>query len=87
VSIGSICGGGRYDDVKTGIFGLKNVSGVGNFIWGADRKFYDAVGRNEFIPRNKIRTTQILFLNFWRKGRAFVFKNSPLSCRNKRSKT
>lgn len=61
VQIGSITGGGRYDDL-TGIFGLKNMSGVG-ISFGADRIFDVMQQLNLFSEDNKA-TTQILFVNF-----------------------
>lgn len=59
--IGSITGGGRYDDL-TGIFGLKNMSGVG-ISFGADRIF-DVMNQLELFPSDTSATTQILFVNF-----------------------
>lgn len=59
--IGSITGGGRYDDL-TGIFGLKNMSGVG-ISFGADRIF-DVMNQLNLFPSNAQSTTQILFANF-----------------------
>lgn len=59
--IGSITGGGRYDDL-TGIFGLKNVSGVG-ISFGADRIF-DVMNQLGLFPTDRQNTTQILFTNF-----------------------
>jgi histidyl-tRNA synthetase len=59
--MGSITGGGRYDDL-TGIFGLKNVSGVG-ISFGADRIF-DVMSQLELFPPDTDATTQILFVNF-----------------------
>ena len=59
--IGSITGGGRYDDL-TGIFGLKNVSGVG-ISFGADRIF-DVMNQLDLFPPDTAATTQILFANF-----------------------
>ena len=61
VEIGSITGGGRYDDL-TGIFGLKNVSGVG-ISFGADRIF-DVMNQLELFPKEGSTITQILFVNF-----------------------
>lgn len=61
VEIGSITGGGRYDDL-TGIFGLKNMSGVG-ISFGADRIF-DVMNQLELFPKDNTTTTQILFVNF-----------------------
>lgn len=59
--IGSITGGGRYDDL-TGIFGLKNMSGVG-ISFGADRIF-DVMNQLDLFPKDNTATTQILFANF-----------------------
>ncbi len=60
-SIGSICGGGRYDDL-TGIFGLPDVSGVG-ISFGADR-IYDVMTEKNLFPDESISTTQLMFVNF-----------------------
>jgi histidyl-tRNA synthetase len=59
--IGSICGGGRYDNL-TGIFGLKGVSGVG-ISFGADR-IYDVLLQTEKFPPSAMAGTQVLFVNF-----------------------
>ncbi|MFO7940574.1 MAG: histidine--tRNA ligase [Bacteroidales bacterium] len=59
--MGSICGGGRYDDL-TGIFGLKDVSGVG-VSFGADR-IYDVMDALERFPSEIIASTKVLFVNF-----------------------
>ncbi len=59
-AIGSICGGGRYDDL-TGIFGLPNVSGVG-ISFGADRIYDVLLGLNKF-PDRAVEGTKILFSN------------------------
>jgi len=59
--IGSICGGGRYDDL-TGIFGLKDVSGVG-ISFGADR-IYDVLNTLDKYPKDSTVGTQLLFVNF-----------------------
>lgn len=61
VVIGSITGGGRYDDL-TGIFGLKDVSGVG-ISFGADRIF-DVMEQLNLFPSNSRATTKVLFANF-----------------------
>ncbi|MEI6898289.1 MAG: histidine--tRNA ligase [Bacteroidota bacterium] len=61
VSIGSICGGGRYDDL-TGIFGLPGMSGVG-ISFGADR-IYDVLAELNGFPANIAATTQVMFCNF-----------------------
>lgn len=61
VAIGSICGGGRYDNL-TGIFGMPDVSGVG-ISFGADRIF-DVMNQLELFPGDTSQSTQILFINF-----------------------
>lgn len=61
VQMGSIAGGGRYDDL-TGIFGLKNMSGVG-VSFGADR-IYDVMDELMLFPDLSSSTSQILFVNF-----------------------
>lgn len=66
--MGSITGGGRYDDL-TGIFGLKNVSGVG-ISFGADRIF-DVMSQLDLFPKDTNTTTQILFVNFGTKEELF----------------
>jgi len=60
-SFGSICGGGRYDDL-TGLFGLKEISGVG-ISFGADR-IYDVLNELDLFPDLNSETSQVLFLNF-----------------------
>ncbi len=66
--MGSITGGGRYDDL-TGIFGLKNVSGVG-ISFGADRIF-DVMTQLNLFPEDANTTTRILFVNFGEKEEQF----------------
>lgn len=61
VQIGSICGGGRYDDL-TGIFGMPNVSGVG-ISFGADR-IYDVMTQLELFPESTVASTKVMFVNF-----------------------
>ena len=61
VEIGSISGGGRYDNL-TGIFGLPDVSGVG-ISFGADR-IYDVLNQLDLYPENLTQGTDILFANF-----------------------
>ena len=61
VQIGSITGGGRYDNL-TGIFGLPNVSGVG-ISFGADRIF-DVLNQLELYPEDSTQGTKVLFVNF-----------------------
>ncbi|MDD4141967.1 MAG: histidine--tRNA ligase [Bacteroidales bacterium] len=60
VAIGSICGGGRYDNL-TSIFGLPDVSGVG-VSFGAER-IYDVMSELDLFPKEGIQTTRVLFLN------------------------
>lgn len=64
VEMGSICGGGRYDDL-TGVFGLKDVSGVG-VSFGADR-IYDVMEQLNNFPKEIIASTKVLFVNFGEK--------------------
>jgi histidyl-tRNA synthetase len=71
VSIGSICGGGRYDDL-TGIFGLPNVSGVG-ISFGADR-IYDVLNEKNLFPDFGNVSTKILFVNFGKAEAAHCLK-------------
>ena len=59
--MGSLCGGGRYDDL-TGVFGLPGVSGVG-ISFGADR-IYDVMLKEELFPETLQSTTHALFVNF-----------------------
>lgn len=59
-AIGSICGGGRYDNL-TGIFGMPDVSGVG-ISFGADRIYDVMVGLNLF-PEDVASSTRVLFVN------------------------
>ena len=68
MEFGSITGGGRYDDL-TGIFGLKDVSGVG-ISFGADR-IYDVLEQMDKFPTNTGITTKVLFINFGEKEEAF----------------
>ena len=64
VQIGSITGGGRYDNL-TGVFGLENVSGVG-ISFGADRIF-DVLNQLELYPKEATDGTKVLFLNLGEK--------------------
>ena len=61
VTMGSITGGGRYDNL-TGIFGLPNVSGVG-ISFGADR-IYDVLEELNLYPEDSLQGTQLLFATF-----------------------
>ncbi|MDR2389893.1 MAG: histidine--tRNA ligase [Tannerellaceae bacterium] len=62
--IGSIAGGGRYDNL-TGVFGMEGVSGVG-VSFGADRIF-DVLNHLNLYPSDSLQTTQVLFVNFGEK--------------------
>ena len=68
VQIGSITGGGRYDNL-TGIFGMPGLSGVG-ISFGADR-IYDVLGALDLYPKDSVTTTQLLFINFGEKETAY----------------
>ena len=61
VAIGSITGGGRYDNL-TGIFGMPGISGVG-ISFGADR-IYDVLNTLDLYPRESVEQTQVLFITF-----------------------
>jgi histidyl-tRNA synthetase len=68
VPMGSICGGGRYDNL-TGVFGMPDVSGVG-ISFGADRIF-DVMQSLDLFPEKAMQSTQIIFLNFGAKELAY----------------
>ena len=68
VEIGSITGGGRYDNL-TGIFGMPGLSGVG-FSFGADRIF-DVLNQLNLYPKEAVETTKVLFVNFGEKEMQF----------------
>ncbi len=68
MEMGSICGGGRYDDL-TGIFGLHGVSGVG-ISFGAER-IYDVLEHLNLFPQNSPEITRVLFVNFGEKEEAY----------------
>lgn len=68
VQIGSITGGGRYDNL-TGIFGLPGLSGVG-ISFGADR-IYDVLNQLDLYPNDAMCSTQLLFINFGEKETAY----------------
>lgn len=68
VQIGSICGGGRYDDL-TGIFGMPDVSGVG-VSFGAER-IYDILVQQDLFPAGSLETTKVMFVNFGKKEEAY----------------
>lgn len=61
VAIGSITGGGRYDNL-TGVFGMSGTSGVG-ISFGADR-IYDVLNTLELYPKDTLASTKVLFVNF-----------------------
>ncbi|NLD24784.1 MAG: histidine--tRNA ligase [Bacteroidales bacterium] len=67
--MGSITGGGRYDNL-TGIFGLKGVSGVG-ISFGADR-IYDVLTDLDLFPNNFSHSTDLLFVNFGESESDFI---------------
>ncbi len=62
--MGSISGGGRYDNL-TGIFGMPGLSGVG-ISFGVDR-IYDVLNALDLYPKDSLQTSQILFINFGEK--------------------
>ena len=68
VQIGSITGGGRYDNL-TGVFGMAGVSGVG-ISFGADRIF-DVLNQLDLYPKEAVNSTQLLFINFGEKEAAY----------------
>ena len=68
VEMGSITGGGRYDNL-TGIFGMPGLSGVG-ISFGADR-IYDVLNTLDLYPKDSMNATQILFINFGEKETAY----------------
>lgn len=68
VEIGSITGGGRYDNL-TGIFGMPGLSGVG-FSFGADR-IYDVLNALDLYPKESRQGTEVLFINFGDKETAY----------------
>lgn len=71
--IGSICGGGRYDDL-TGVFGLKDVSGVG-ISFGADR-IYLVMEKFDLFPKTADASLTLLFANFGDEDAAYCMKLS-----------
>lgn len=71
VKMGSICGGGRYDDL-TGLFGMKGMSGVG-ISFGADR-IYDVLTELELFPKETDQGLTLLFTNFGEKEQAHCIK-------------
>jgi histidyl-tRNA synthetase len=71
MEIGSVCGGGRYDDL-TGVFGLKDVSGVG-ISFGAERIF-DVMEKLEKFPSRMLPAAKILFVNFGKEEAKYSLK-------------
>ncbi len=71
VKMGSICGGGRYDDL-TGLFGMKGMSGVG-ISFGADR-IYDVLTELELFPKETDQGLTLMFVNFGEKEQAHCMK-------------
>jgi histidyl-tRNA synthetase len=71
VSIGSICGGGRYDNL-TGVFGMEGVSGVG-ISFGADR-IYDVLNQLNLFNNIIVSSTEVLVVNFGEKERVYAQK-------------
>lgn len=83
VAMGSICGGGRYDDL-TGVFGLKGVSGVG-ISFGADR-IYDVLSELDGFPESTATFSQLLAINFGKQEAAYclpvlsALRNAGIRC-------
>jgi histidyl-tRNA synthetase len=75
VQIGSITGGGRYDNL-TGIFGMPGISGVG-ISFGVDR-IYDVLNQLDAYPKDAISSTRLLFINFGEKETAYCM---PIAAR------
>jgi histidyl-tRNA synthetase len=71
IKMGSICGGGRYDDL-TGLFGMPDVSGVG-ISFGADR-IYDVLTELELFPTDTDKGLKLLFVNFGEKEQFHCMK-------------
>ena len=67
-TMGSISGGGRYDNL-TGIFGMPGLSGVG-ISFGVDR-IYDVLNALDLYPKDSLNTTQVLFINFGEQETAY----------------
>lgn len=75
VEMGSICGGGRYDNL-TGIFGKEGLSGVG-ISFGADR-IYDCLEQLKLFPEELSFQTDVLFINFGEKESLFAQKTARM---------
>ena len=70
VGIGSVSGGGRYDDL-TGVFGLPDVPGVG-FSFGVDR-LYDALEELDLFPKETLKSTEVLICSFDQEGISYSY--------------
>jgi len=81
--MGSITGGGRYDNL-TGIFGMPGLSGVG-ISFGADRIF-DVLNTLDLYPKEAVNATQLLFINFGECEAAYCMPVASI-CRNKGIRT
>ncbi len=79
LQIGSIKGGGRYDNL-TGIFGMPGLSGVG-ISFGADR-IYDVLNQLDLYPKEAVNGTQVLFINFGEKEIAYCMPIAQLMRKN-----
>ena len=77
--MGSISGGGRYDNL-TGIFGMPGLSGVG-ISFGVDR-IYDVLNALDLYPKDSLQTTQVLFINFGEKETAYCLPIVAHPCRD-----
>jgi len=75
VSIGSVSGGGRYDNL-TGVFGLPGVPGVG-FSFGVDR-LYDVLEELDLFPTDRLEGTQLLLAHFDQAGFDYALKCLPI---------
>src|SRR5450759_1042601 len=71
ISIGSVCGGGRYDNL-TGVFGMEGVSGVG-ISFGADR-IYDVLNQLNLFEDIRVSSTEIMLVNFGEKESLYARK-------------
>lgn len=71
VAIGSICGGGRYDDL-TSMFGLEGISGVG-ISFGLDR-IYHVLDELSLFPKDELNSTKVMFVNFGERESLYCLK-------------
>lgn len=69
MEMGSLCGGGRYDDLA-GVFGMDDISGVG-VSFGADR-IYDVMAQLNKFPESATQVTRLLFVNFGAKEEEYI---------------